>query len=96
MGATVGQFRGRMDDFRLYRSAVVTSTDVDNLNNNGLTVTGIENTPEQGVFIVNRVKIDKKLDNTSVLFQEMLQAEMCQLPQHLYTTNSFTSTSFTL
>ena len=96
LGASAAQFRGRMDDFRLYRSAVVNSTDVDNLNNNGLTVTGIESTPEQGVFIVNRVKIDKKLDNTSVYVPGDVASGDVPAATASFTTTSFSSTSFTL
>ena len=69
MGATIGQFRGRMDDFRLYRGALVEDQQVDNMAGNGLTITGGLNSPpnpEEGVFIVNRVKIDKQLENSNV------------------------------
>ena len=65
MGATVGQFRGRMDDFRLYRGALVEDEQVDNFAGNGLTITGGLSSPpnpDEGVFIVNRVKIDKQLE----------------------------------
>jgi hypothetical protein len=99
MGATIGQFRGRMDDFRLYRSALVDDTQVDTFAGNGLTITGGLNSPptaEEGVFIVNRVKIDKQLENTGIFVPADVESGDVPAAIASFTSTSFSSTSFTL
>ncbi len=99
VGATIGQFRGRMDDFRLYRSGVVEDAQVDNFAGNGLTITGGLDSPpsaEQGVFIVNRVKIDKKLENSNVFVPGDVETGDVPAATSSFTTTSFTATSFTI
>ena len=61
LGPSIGQYRGRMDEFRLYRNTIVSDAQVDNLNTNGLTITDINVDETQGVAIVNRCKIDTPL-----------------------------------
>ena len=99
MGATIGQFRGRMDDFRLYRGALVEDAQVDNMAGNGLTITGGLSSPpnpDEGVFIVNRVKIDKQLQNTGVFVPGDVESGDVPAATASFTTTSFSSTSFTL
>lgn len=61
LGPSIGQYRGKMDEFRLYRNTIVSDAQVDNLNTNGLTITDINVDETQGVAIVNRCKIDTPL-----------------------------------
>lgn len=96
MGATVGQLRAAMDDFRVYRNGVVTSDQVNNLSNNGLTVTGIDVTQERGVAIVNRTRLNKQLENTGVFVSADAEAGDVSAPKVSFTGDSFTSTSFTI
>ena len=99
MGATIGQYRGRMDDFRLYRSALVEDAQVDTFAGNGLTITEGLNSPpnpDEGVFIVNRVKIDKQLQNTGVYVPGDVASGDVPSATASFTTTSFTTTSFTL
>jgi hypothetical protein len=95
MGATVGQLRAAMDDFRMYRNSVVTSDQVDNVLNNGLTVTDVDVTQERGVAIVNRTRLNKQLENTGVFVGADAEAADVPATKVSFTTDSFTSTSFT-
>jgi hypothetical protein len=95
MGATVGQLRAAMDDFRLYRNGVVTSDQVDNLSNNGLTVTNIDVTQERGVAIVNRTRLNKQLENTGVFVGADAEAGDVAAAKVSFTSDCFTSTCFT-
>lgn len=95
MGATVGQLRAAMDDFRLYRNSVITSDQVDNLTNNGLTITNIDPTQEVGVAIVNRVRLNSPLANSGVFVSADAAAGDVAAPMLSFTPTSFTTTSFT-
>ena len=55
--------RGLLDDMRLYRNKLVTTQQVNNMETNGLTITAVNVDSTQGVAIVNRCKIDSKLEN---------------------------------
>ena len=66
---------------------------------NGLTITGGLNSPpnpDEGVFIVNRVKIDKQLENSNVYVPGDVDSGDVPGATASFTTTSFTVHSFTL
>ena len=96
LGATTGQFRGRMDEFRLYRNMLVNDQQVDNLDANGLSITPITVDNTQGVAIVNRCKIDSQLIPSPFVADDIEPTIIPGVPIVSFTPTSFTVTSFTV
>jgi concanavalin A-like lectin/glucanase superfamily protein len=96
LGAVTGQFRGLLDDMRLYRNQVTTAEEVNNLSTNGLTITGVNIDATQGVAIVNRCKIGTKLDNLVFVPADVEPGDVAPTGPASFTGISFTSTSFTI
>lgn len=95
VGGATGQFRGAMDDFRLYRNGVTTSDQVQNMSNNGLTVTNIQPSQERGVAIVNRTRLNKEQQNTGMFVAADAESGDVPAAKVSFTGDSFTTTSFT-
>ena len=96
VGATVGQFRGRMDEWRLYRNMLATAQQVDNFDANGLTITPVNVDSTQGVAIVNRCKIDSKLEPSPFKASDIAPEIIPPVGIVSFTPTSFTVTSFTV
>ena len=96
VGATVGQFRGRMDEWRLYRNMLATAQQVDNFDANGLTITPVNVDSTQGVAIVNRCKIDSKLEPSPFKASDIAPEIIPPVGIVSFTGTSFTTTSFTV
>ena len=96
VGATVGQFRGRMDEWRLYRNMLATAQQVDNFDANGLTITPVNVDSTQGVAIVNRCKIDSKLEPSPFKPSDIAPEIIPPVGIVSFTATSFTPTSFTV
>jgi Concanavalin A-like lectin/glucanases superfamily len=95
--ALAGAFRGTLDEFRLYRM-VVSSTQVNNFDTNGFTITDAGTPdPTHPVFIVNRVKIDSRAFTQEVYVEGdvILDDVLTDPAATSFTSASFTSTSFT-
>ena len=96
VGATVGQFRGRMDEWRLYRNMLATTQQIDNFDANGLTITPVNVDATQGVAIVNRCKIDSKLEPSPFKPSDIAPEIIPPVGIVSFTGTSFTTTSFTV
>ena len=96
VGATTGQFRGRMDEWRLYRNMLATAQQVDNFDANGLTITPVNVDSTQGVAIVNRCKIDSKLEPSPFVVTDIAPEIIPPVGIVSFTPTSFTVTSFTV
>ena len=96
VGATVGQFRGRMDEWRLYRNMLATTQQIDNFDANGLTITPVNVDSTQGVAIVNRCKIDSKLEPSPFKASDIAPEIIPPVGIVSFTATSFTPTSFTV
>ena len=96
VGATTGQFRGRMDEWRLYRNMLATAQQVDNFDANGLTITPVNVDSTQGVAIVNRCKIDSKLEPSPFKPSDIAPEIIPPVGIVSFTPTSFTVTSFTV
>lgn len=96
LGAATGQYRGLLDDMRLYRNKLVTTQQVNNMETNGLTITAVNVDATQGVAIVNRCKVDSKLENNVFVAADVEPDDVAPTGLASFTGASFTDLSFTL
>jgi hypothetical protein len=96
LGAVTGQFRGRMDEFRLYRNMLTSDEQVDNFDANGLTITPVHVDSTQAVAIVNRCKIDSQLVPSPFVATDIDPGIIPPTGIISFTSTSFTPTSFTV
>lgn len=96
LGAAIGQFRGLLDMMRLYRNQVTTGEQVNNFNTNGLTITAVNVNDTQGVAVVNRCKVDSKLENAVFVPTDIEPDIITPTAPASFTGISFTDTSFTI
>ena len=96
LGGATGQYRGLLDDMRLYRNKLVTTQQVNNMETNGLTITPVNVDATQGVAIVNRCKIDSKLENNVFVAADVEPGDVAPTGLASFTGASFTTLSFTL